>query len=106
MNSIKFSYPFPKLYGEDGNIINRARLLEVVEVELSNLSAEFLRYDTAQGMYILPAKGSYLLLIFLKPGNIHTFTTLRRSTPEKLKYYRSQIGEIVKIAATKTISSP
>jgi len=97
MSTIKFSFSFPKLFGEDGYPITRARLLDVHEVELSDLSAEFLAYDTAHGTYQLPLKGAYLMLIFQKPGSIHLFTTLRRSTPEKLKYYRSLIGETLTV---------
>ena len=101
MNSIKFSYPFPKLYGEDGRPITRCRLLLVQPIELSDLPAELIAYDTAQGAYPLPKKGSYLLLLFLKPGSIHTFTTLRRNTPEKERYYRSQVGEVFHLLLTE-----
>lgn len=97
MSSIKFSFSFPKLFGEDGYPISRARLLEVLEVELSDLSDQFINYDTAHGAHILPFKGAYLMLIFQKPGSIHLFTTLRRSTPEKLKYYRSLRGETLTV---------
>lgn len=102
MNTITFTHPYPKLFGELGGAVPYARLLDVQEVELSNLSAEFLAYDTANGAYQLPPKGAYLLLIFLKPGGIHTFTTLRRSTPEKQRYYRDLIGETLTVAVAET----
>jgi len=93
MQTIKFSHFFPKLLGEDCKPITVARLIEVLEVELSDLSAEFIDYDTAHGAYRLPPKGRFLMLIFQKPGCLHLFTTLRRSTPRKLEYYQSQVGE-------------
>ena len=93
MPTIKFSYHFPKLIGEDGHPIKRARLIEVLDVEISDLSAEFIEYDTAHGTYPLPPTGAFLMLLFQKPGSVHLFTTLRRSTPTKRDYYHSQIGE-------------
>ena len=96
MRVIKFSFPFPKLFYK-GQLIQQAKLLDVHEVELSNLSAELLDYDTATGAYQLPKSGTYLMLIFLKPGGLDLFTTLRRSTPEKLRYYKSLIGEIMAV---------
>lgn len=86
-----------------------AKLLEVIPVELSDLSAEFLEYDTDDCVYELPKKGKYLMLIFqnatiyyLKPNEIfrpqqHIFTTIRRETPENLKYYQTNIGEIFNV---------
>jgi hypothetical protein len=67
---------------------------------LQNLSKEFLAYDT-EGVYDLPKRGDYLILIFHKEGdeNIgsNIFTTIRRRTPEKEKYYRENIGRIFNI---------
>jgi hypothetical protein len=93
MHTIKFSYPFPKLFGEDNRPIQVARLLQVIDIDLSDLTAEMRAYDTANGAYTLPAKGAYLMLIFQKPGSIHLFITLRRSTPEKRDYYTRLVGE-------------
>ena len=106
MNRINFSYSFPKLYGEDGNPISRCRLLQVQPVDLAELSVELIEYDTAHGAYLLPSKGDYLMLIFLKPGSIHLFTTLRRRTPEKEKYYRSKIGEVFHIQIKSQSATP
>lgn len=78
---------------EAGQIIQACRLLQVLEVELADLTAEMIAYDTFQSTYPLPAKGAYLMLILQKPGQIHLFTTLRRSTPEKLAYYKRMVGE-------------
>lgn len=96
MNKLKFSYDYPKLFM--AGIIHKSRvnLLDVIPIKLEDLSDNFKKYDTRlvplNEYYPLPKKGNYLLLIFLNPNN-GIFTTLRRSTPSKLKYYRSQIGQ-------------
>ena len=98
MPTIKFSLLFPKLYGNTNHPIPYAKLIQVVEMDLSDMTEEMRRYDTANNSYPLPLKGAYLMLIFLKPGNIHLFTTFRRSTPEKLRYYKEMIGQLVTIS--------
>uniref|UniRef100_A0A6H1ZS64 Uncharacterized protein n=1 Tax=viral metagenome TaxID=1070528 RepID=A0A6H1ZS64_9ZZZZ len=106
MNTIKFSHPYKKLevlgfHNEIGRI-TRATLLDVLYVQLESLSQKFLNYDTDNGKYKLPKRGLYLLLLFAK--NEHDlFTTLRRCTPEKERYYRSKIGETfaVEVETTK-----
>lgn len=67
-------------------------LLEVINVNLEDLSKYFLDYDTDGGAYSLPKNGEYLLLIF--QGKSGIFTTIRRRTPQKEQYYRSLIGAI------------
>lgn len=95
---IKFSFRFPKLIGDSGQQIPNARLLQVLEVDMADITAEMLDYDTASGAYSkLPPKGAYLLLIFQKPGGLHLFTTLRRNTPTKLAYYRGLVGEWMRV---------
>ena len=96
MNIIKFAHHYPKLSAIRGReiiTISQARLLQVLTVDLSDLTAEFLDYDTAAGTYQLPTKGKYLILIFLKPGGVDLFTTLRRWTPEKERHYTAKTGE-------------
>ena len=97
MNYIKFAKGYPKLTTINRqsvvDYIGNCRLLEVLPVELADLSAEFLDYDTASGSYDLPKKGKYLLLIMQKPGGVDLLTTLRRWTPQKEAYYRALIGE-------------
>lgn len=100
MNTIKFSFQFPKLLDPFYQPIGRAKLLQVLPVELADLTAEFLDFDTFYGKYPLPKRGKYLLLIFMKPGNMDLFTTLRRSTPEKERFYTSQVGEVFYIQFT------
>lgn len=92
MNKIKFSHRYEKLhnlYTESGVI-----LIQVFECKLSELSKEFLEYDTKivdAGFYKLTSKEN-LVLIF-KTFNGKIFTTVRRSTPEKRDYYKSKIGK-------------
>lgn len=90
MPSIKFSHRYGKL--DSLGTIPCARLLEVLNVRLENLSQPFLAYDTDNGTYALPKKGDFLLLIC--DGDNGIFTTLRRRTPEKERYYRSFIGQM------------
>lgn len=90
---IKFSHNYKKIAG-----VTEARLLEVININLQNLSDYFIAYDT-EGMYKLPKTGNYMILIFHKEGeraNIgsNIFTTIRRRTDEKEKYYRENIGKI------------
>jgi hypothetical protein len=96
---IKFSHKYRKLLDEKNNAINQAALLEVIPIELSELSPYFMDYDTDHGEYKLPAEGKYLMLVFLKPGVINTnlFTTIRRFTPEKYKYYKDARGEMFEV---------
>jgi len=106
MNIIKFSHQFPKLLDHTNRPINQAKLLQVLTVDLADLSAEFIDFDTYYNQYPLPKKGKYLLLIFMKPGNIHLFTTLRRCTTEKERYYRGGIGEVFYIQITPQLATP
>ena len=100
MKQIKFSHEYRKLLNESEVVIRTAKLLAVIPVNLEQLPACFLDYDTDCGSYQLPKKGSYLILIFQKiyepqyteANNL--FTTLRRSTPEKIRYYTGAIGEL------------
>jgi len=85
---IKFSHKYRKLSGVKNN---KAILLEVIPVKLENLHKPFLDYDTDNGKFILPKLGIYLMLIFISDGFL--FTTIRRSTPEKKKYYDGCIGQ-------------
>jgi hypothetical protein len=98
---IKFSHRYLKM--KDG--FERSTLLDVIPVKLEELSIRFLEYDTAYTdaagnieHYPLPAKGDYLILVLQN----HTidydgpmWTTIRRRTPEKEKYYRSMIGRVM-----------
>ena len=98
MPSIKFSHKYNKLGTTLDNIVSIATLIEVVVVELSNLSKQFIAYD-AEGKFPLPSSGAYMMLLFKKPGRIDSdttdlFTTMRRYTFEKEKFYRENIGQV------------
>lgn len=96
MKSIKFSHEYIKMPDE----VKESMLIEVLNVELSELSKEFLNYDTEAtdgSTYKLPESGAYLLLLLYDQTNCELWTTLRRYTPEKEKYYRGEIGNLFKI---------
>jgi hypothetical protein len=89
---IKFSHEYPKLHGQES-----AQLLAVCLCQRSQLTDKFIEYDTAfdGGHYPLPP-GKYMVLVFL--GNeMIPFTTVRRFTEEKFRYYNSGVGQIFNI---------
>jgi len=94
---IKFSHKYPKLMGLEGEFVEEAKLLEVVVVDLEDLSPSFLEYDSDYGKFEFPESGRYLMLIFLKPDSNNLFTTLRKGTEEIEHKYRSGIGKKFKI---------
>ena len=100
MRVIKFSHRYNKL---PTNIKSgdEVILLEVLNSRFQDLHPAFIRYDatTDKGeLYPLPKTGSCLVLIFLFKGDI--FTTVRRHTPEKEKYYRGLRGEVLQLEIT------
>lgn len=99
MPQIKFSHKYQKLLDSHNDVIESATLLQVILVNLEELSSAFLIYDTDSGKYELPKKGKYLMLIFLKEHEDYTtdlnlFTTLRRWTQDKHDYYMQRIGSM------------
>ena len=103
MHIIKFSQPYRKLM-LNGAPITRAKLLDVFQVKIENITAEMLEYNTDSDP--LPKKGNYLMLVFLKPGKeFHLFTTLRTDRPGKLDYYRARIGELFQVAIHESENS-
>jgi hypothetical protein len=95
MSQIKFSHHYVKL-----NKIDTSRPVMLVHLFLTNTSAlsdEFLEYDTVywEGMekkhYPLE-KGMPILFLLFVDFNGTLFSTVRRNTPEKEKYYISKIG--------------
>jgi hypothetical protein len=100
MKTIKFSHHYCKM----PTAITESVLLEVLEVQLADLSQVFLNYDTTTSkgfQYHLPKTGMYLLLLLYDEKGCELWTTLRRATPEKRKYYRDAIGETFKIEITE-----
>ena len=90
---IKFSHEYPKIHGQ-----KIAKLLSIEIVERINLTDKFIDYDTIfdGGFYSIP-KGKYMILIFLG-GEFIPFTTVRRWTPEKFRYYELNIGKIFNLS--------
>ncbi len=95
MNAIKFSHKYFKLNTQ----ARTAVLLDVLNVNLEDISDRFKAYDTEyftpdrkMNYYKLPKKGKFMLLIFRDDG-FCIFTTLRRWLPAKEKYYRGLIGQ-------------
>lgn len=99
VKSIKFSHRYTKMLGraQHGSIV---RLIEVLNSRFENLHQSFINYDitTVEGeTYPLPKKGNCLVLLFLGDGvtwdSAELFTTVRRSTPGKERYYNGLRGE-------------
>ena len=102
MPQIKFSHSYEKLLDSHNDVIEEATLLHVSIIELAEAHPAFIAYDTDDGKYKLPDKGKYLMLLFLKPNESYLtdknlFTTLRRYTPEKHRYYMEQRGKVFNI---------
>lgn len=106
MISIKFSHIYQKMPvgAEDFD----TKLLAVIPCVHENLSDEFIEYDTKYegGNYQLPS--GKMLLLLLATNILYTdyeivfWTTIRRWTPEKEKYYISHLGEQIKIEVEGT----
>jgi hypothetical protein len=115
MNQIKFSHIYCKMPTEADAVtpVAKATLLAVFIVDRKTLSLEFITYDTTYidgdhlSNYELPKSGNVIILLLQsKPqdSNSELWTTVRRWTPEKEKYYRSGIGSIFEIVVDKVIA--
>lgn len=94
---IKFNKPFSKLKDQFGNQIHTAMLLQVLTVEMLDITSELRDYDTDFGEYDLPKKGPQLLLIFMKQNGGGQFTTFRNPIPENTSFYQSRVGRWFKV---------
>jgi len=96
---IKFSHKYRKLTSHNAidNLVRVAILLDVLVINLEELSSTFLEYDTDCRLFPLPKKGKYMMLLFQKAGYFDLFPTLRRWTPDKYDYYKSGIGKLFDI---------
>lgn len=83
----------PKILGCSGNPIGTAKLLQVIEIDRGDITAEMEAFDSSRGQVVLPQKGPCMLMIFLKAGGINLFTLIWPSTPEILEETRKEIGE-------------
>ena len=92
MIKIKFSHEYDKLPRTWKQ--QETWIVHASEVDLEKLPKDFLYYDTAYtehgltGHYDLPKKGKFILLLLFQPPR-GLFTTLRRWTTEKWKYYKA-----------------
>lgn len=120
MNKIKFSHNYHK-FPFSISRMDKVILLEVLKSRTEELSEAFVKYDTeienprnTTSDYITPLKyyelprGDILILILQATREIWDgerliyqisglFTTIRRWTPEKEKYYKSLRGQQVEI---------
>jgi len=94
----KMPYPAEDMMDPD----RPTTLLAVLKVPREQLSPELIAWDTKfrwkPGNFELPDEKEFLLLLLLTSG--HLWTTLRAARPSlKLKedWYRSHVGEVVKI---------
>ncbi|RLF50157.1 MAG: hypothetical protein DRN24_07075 [Thermoplasmata archaeon] len=100
MKTIKFSHWYRKL--NKINVSNPVTLIDVLETSVSEWSDSFLEYDTVyfedgvKKNYPLKDYNRYLLLFFMDCDGC-LFTTIRRSTPKKQKYYLNSIGDSFKV---------
>lgn len=90
--TINFSFEYTKLFYQE-----KALLVAAYRTHKSKLSKIFLSYDTCyhhdnQVKFYNVPDTDIIFLIFLGDQNI-PFTTIRRYTDKKWKYYSSSIGE-------------
>jgi hypothetical protein len=89
---IKFSHRYLKM--PEG--FERSQLLDVISIDLKDLSKPFRDYDTSfdGGSYPLPKSGKYIILMLLSEKG-HLWTTIRSAyPPKKASYYLENIGHI------------
>jgi hypothetical protein len=85
----------------------KAMLMQAIKVNYKELSRCFIAYDTEfkDGAYELPKTDLILLILITNiddtDDTAFVFTTMRRFTPEKWKFYKSLEGEDVGIVATQ-----
>ena len=100
---IKFSHKYLKMpfFVEDDD--KETILIQIFVCEKKDLSEDFIDYDTEYNdengefkNYLLP-EGKLIVLVLHTEGMHGFWTTLRRATPDKERYYRSLIGSRVKI---------
>ena len=106
MPEIKFSYDYPKLHNQ-----TNAKLVKVDCLPLLELPQDLLDYDTITETgerYVFPFKNSMVLILTFSGDHFIPFTTIRRSTAQKIMYYKGQIGQIfdIKIMPPKETPKP
>lgn len=100
MAKIRFPHSYTKLLNENGtHPIRTAKLLQVVNIYIDDLTKEFLNYETDFGKGELRYDSLYLMILLQKPSG-DLFTTLRPFTPDKRDYYKSLVGQDIAIEIT------
>lgn len=97
-NVIKFSHPYPKLWGQ-----KQATLLDVRIIHSQKLSNDLVEYDTKISLgkyYKLPKDGFLIQLIFLGDKQI-PFCTLRKYDQAKLAFYKGLRGQSFEVKMTE-----
>ena len=100
--AIKFSHKYWKMPLHH----NPSRLLEVITTDSLQFHKGFVEYDTkivGGGNYPLPKGKVLLLLLITMKGEL--WTTIRRYTEQKEKYYRGLRGVVVEIVVGNSESS-
>jgi len=83
-----------------GNPPNKAYLVAMRVINtIDDIPSELLDYDTTFGneKYKLDKTSKYIVLFLFDPANCNLFTTFRRYTDQKLKYYESNINTLFEI---------
>jgi len=105
LKKIKFSHEYPKF--KDLAIDKPVTLVWVLLIHKDDLSDYFIDYDTKYFVkgkkhnYPLQAK-EYMMLFFMD-YNGKLFTTLRRVTGWKEKYYLDSVGDQFKVVVTSMV---
>ena len=113
--TIKFSEIYEKMPFYTDSPPTQAVLLEVFKVNSEDLHKRFIEYDTIYfdkkennwNYYKLP-KGEVLVLLLKSEfdGSVDLWTTIRRFTPQKYKYYKEARGETFNIEINSESISP
>ena len=93
MLKINFSHIYPKLWGQTKATLLDIRILDAQAVQMNK---DLIEYDTNTDYYPLPTEGKLIQLIFIGNKDI-PFCTLRRYTPEKIRYYTKNINELFEV---------
>jgi len=102
MKKIKFSNQYTKLNRAFFIGRNReARLLQAIKIHHNDLSGDMITYDTeyfnpTRKFYDLP-RTDLIFLVFQSRTLMRLFTTIRRYTPSKWKYYKKAEGELFEV---------
>ena len=102
MKNIVFSNQYTKMPDNPDPSV----LIKVFPVQVSELSKEFVEYDTTikdGGQYKLP--NGRVLVLLLKTSEDQIWTTIRRFTTTKCNYYRESRGKRFNIVVKEVDTS-